>query len=393
LAGGVASIFWLNRKPMLAVALSIATLPYIADLFFVQHEYVSDQKFYFALSGLSLVVCCMVFDLVKSKSQLHSKQNIVVGVLLIAVLSGLTVWREKSWLGNAGVWAGKSENMSARAQAEYGRVRLEAGALDEAQKMENEALQKDPDCPNAHEVLGQLYAAKQQHEKAAKEFELALESCEPRKTAIERRAAYQEQLAKSCIKMHDYARALKVVGPALSVFSGSSNLHLYAGQALLGQYQFLPALQEIQTAYTLEPNNPWVLEPLTEVMLDVGGPQYVRTAYNLAYKAMSVLLSPKSKLLFARAALDLGKFNQAVMRIQAVLHEEPKNAEAMYLMYFAVHLAGNETLAMDWKKKALAQDPNIEKSVVFHLESERPNPATPQSPAAATPQSPAGKTP
>ncbi|MDR3617638.1 MAG: tetratricopeptide repeat protein [Candidatus Obscuribacterales bacterium] len=392
LLGGAASVFWLKRRPVLTIALSIATLPFIADLFFVQHEYVSDQKFYFALAGLSLTVSCMIFEFVKSKTQMQPKQIIFAGAILIAVISGLTVWREKAWQSNKGVWAGNADNMSARAQAEYGRVRLDAGALDEAQKIETEALQKDPDCPNAHEVLGQLYTAKKQDQKAAKEFELALESCEPRKTAIERRAAYQQQLTRSCLQMHDYVKAQKYVTPALAVFPGSSNLHLYAGQALLGQYQFLSALQEIQTAYTLEPNNPWVLEPLIEAMLDVGGRQYVQTAASLARKAMAVMLTPKSKLLFARAAIDLGRFAQAIPKIQIVLHEEPKNAEAMYLMGVATHMAGNEKMALDWRKKALAQDPNIEKAIVFHLELEEPAPTKPQAPAAKTSEAPVAKT-
>jgi hypothetical protein len=64
------------------------------------------------------------------------------------------------------------------------------------------------------------------------------------------------------------------------------------------------------------------------------------------------------------------------------------------LMAVAVHMAGNENMALDYRKKALAQDPNIEKSVVFHLELEKP-PATKaaETPAAKVPESPAAKTP
>jgi hypothetical protein len=102
---------------------------------------------------------------------------------------------------------------------------------------------------------------------------------------------------------------------------------------------------------------------------------------------------------YIRAALELGRVEAALSRLEKVLPREGTNAEALLCMSYAMHLLGEEKAAHMWETKALDQDPKIKDKVKIKpvdKEAERPNDLGHASAKAKKPVAvfaPAGQTP
>jgi hypothetical protein len=89
----------------------------------------------------------------------------------------------------------------------------------------------------------------------------------------------------------------------------------------------------------------------------------VEFAYNTAATGMHVTLSSHVNLTFVRAALELGRVQAALGRLEKILIKESRNPEALLYMSYSMHLLGKESVAQEWEKRALALDPHIKEKI------------------------------
>jgi tetratricopeptide (TPR) repeat protein len=221
----------------------------------------------------------------------------------------------------------------------------------------------DPQCPPALAVLGENQVTLRQFGTAQSYFQRAYDESKKRQTAQDKLSMYTAKLASACAKNRDWSKAKLYAQEALVTRPNDPNLHIALGESLLSENQPFPAMQELMKVRQIDQYNPDYVEPLADAALKIGGRQYVEFAYNTAKTGMHVTLSSHVNLTFVHAALELGRVQAALSRLEKIMVKESRNAEALLYMSYSMHLLGKESLAQEWEKRALALDPHIKEKI------------------------------
>ena len=377
LAGMIASLWWLRRNPVLFFGMLLTVMGILPNIIILQHEIVSDQRFYLSVAGLCLMAGWLLTPYLTDTKNARSvvleirslKITQVQGAVLalLIVLAGLTLWRESAWLSQETVWeqALKQNAEDARSIAMVADVFRVRGLADKATELANKALKIDPDSPTAYEALGQNQLSLRNYALAQSYMQKAYDEAKKRKTAQDKQTSYTEELADACRLNRDWPKTDLYAEEALATRPNSVNLLIAKGQALLNENKPMLALQALFQAQGLDPTNPEVVEPMADAALKIGGRKYVEFAFQTAGRGMHVTLTGHVNFAFVRAALQLGRVQAATDRLEKILIKEPRNPEALLCMSYAMHLLRQEKVAYEWEKRALAIDPQIKEKIVL----------------------------
>jgi protein O-mannosyl-transferase len=375
-AASVASLWWLRSNPFLFFAMLLTIFGILPNFILIQHEVVSDQRYYLSLAGLCLIVSWLVMSFLsqpkKKTSVSHAdapglklETPLAAIIAVLALLAGLTLWRESAWLKPETLWqqACNLNNADARATGMLAKVYLTQGLSDKAAELANQALKIDPACPPALEALGENQVTLRQYGPAQSYLQRAYDEAKKRKTAQDKLSSYTTELAEACAKNRDWSKAKLYAEEGLITRPNDPILHLALGESLLNENKPFQAMQELLKVREIDRNNPEYVEPLADAALKIGGRQYVEFAYNTAATGMHVTLSSHVNLTFVRAALELGRVQAALSRLEKILVKESRNPEALLYMSYSMHLLGKEGVAHEWEKRALALDSHIEERI------------------------------
>ncbi len=407
--GGIAYLAYRYRNiPQVVLGLTLTLIGLFPDFVLPQSEVVSDARFYISLAGLSIVFGWGVAKM----SLLSFKQVAAALAILFVGFAGLSNWRALAWSSEEKLWKEvlRTNPHSARAHAKLGALALTEQKKDDAKKEIDEALKLDPDSPLAHMALGRLLQAQQANAEAFKEFETALKLAKDKRASIIIVAQCQAQVADALVRQGDYGRVKELIEDAKTVLGESAQLHYLMGMDLLNKKDYVPAIVELQQGFIQDQKNSQYAEPLASAYLGSRLPTLIPQAYKLMERAVQTFPTKESLLLFARAAIELNRIDEARDNVENAAKLGGEDAEVFYLRYFIARAQKNAAQAAAFKAKALQLDAKIETNcptiapdeIKKYLEEESRKAAAPTwakpplkgaSPASSTaPQTPAPST-
>ena len=357
--GGIAFLAYKYRSiPPVVLGLTMTLIGPFPDFVLPQGEIISDARYYISLAGLAIV-----FGWVVAKMAIPSFKQVVATIVILFVgLAGLSNWRALAWATDAGLWKEilKTNPQSARAHAKLGFIALLDKKVSEAKKEADEALKLDPQLPIAHLLLGRIQQSEGATAEAFKEFETALKLAQDSKSSPIVVAQCQAQLADALVRQGDYARVKKLVDEARGVLGDTAQLHYLMGMHLLNRKEYVPAIYELQQGFVQDQRNNQYVEPLVTAYLGSRMPSLIPQAYKLMERSLKGLPTAEGQLLFARAALELNRIDEAKEAIETGSKLGADEAQVNYLQYFVARAQKNAAQAAAFKAKALALDPKIE---------------------------------
>jgi tetratricopeptide (TPR) repeat protein len=351
-----------KTNPVCRFGGALALLVVLSNFLLHQHEIVAPQRFYLAIAGLAIVAGTMVLERV----EINRKFLIRAGIL-IALMTGITIWRETSWNSDESFWqsALKMDANSPRIMGMLAHAYYGAGKTDEARKMAEAALKIDPACAPANEALGLTLRPTQIHKQVtadSRKAVLALQKCvetaKEQQTCEDKLSWYQYELADAARRAGEFETAQRAASDALKVRPGAAQLHLAMGEWYLSKSDFGNAFTELENGHQLDKQNPEFLEPLAKAGLGLEAPTTVAYAYSIAKEAARINSTPLRNMLAARASLMLGKTNEAYKYLSQF---GPMNSppEAQWLLAWAQRQSGHKDVYEKMSQAVLKIDPKI----------------------------------
>lgn len=357
--GGIAFLACKYRSiPPVVLGLTLTLIGPFPDFVLPQGEIVSDARYYISLVGLAIV-----FGWAVSKMALLSFKQVVASITILFVgLAGLSNWRALAWANEAGLWKEilRTNPQSARAHAKLGFIALLDKKTPDAKTQADEALKLDPQLPLAHLLLGRIHQTEGDNIEAFKEFEAALKLAENSKASPIVVAQCQSQLADALVRQGDYGRVKQLVEDAKKVLGDTAQLHYLLGMHLLNSKEYVLAIYELQQGFIQDQRNTQYVEPLASAYLGSRMPSLIPQAYKLVERSEKVLPTASGQMLFARAALELNRIDEAKEAVDTASKLGADAAQVNYLQYFIARAQNNAAQAAAFKAKALALDPKIE---------------------------------
>ena len=207
----------------------------------------------------------------------------------------------------------------------------------------NRVIALDPQNPQIHLRLAELYKERGQYVQADREYEQAL-SGDPNLVA-----AYLGQ-GDVAMSMELYARAIERYQKALELQTGSRAIELRLAGAYVKDEQYEQARPLLEELLAADPENSTALVLMGDLLLAEGDPQAAIEKYQAALKR-----NPTSEvqLKLARAYLAAGELDEARREFQDLVHRFPYRGEA-YEGLGDVYLAqGDESRALEQYREAL----------------------------------------
>ncbi len=207
----------------------------------------------------------------------------------------------------------------------------------------NRVIALDPQNPQIHLRLAELYKERGQYVQADREYEQAL-SGDPNLVA-----AYLGQ-GDVAMSMELYARAIERYQKALELQTGSRAIELRLAGAYVKDEQYDQARPLLEELLAADPENSTALVLMGDLLLAEGDPQAAIEKYQAALKR-----NPTSEvqLKLARAYLAAGELDEARREFQDLVHRFPYRGEA-YEGLGDVYLAqGDESRALEQYREAL----------------------------------------
>ncbi|HEY9760497.1 MAG TPA: tetratricopeptide repeat protein [Oculatellaceae cyanobacterium] len=359
LAAGGVGIYYLRKFPLPFFGGIVALSAIVANLFFVQHELVSDSRYYVCLSGLALLAGSLLAEKIN-----FNKQFLKIGLAVAVLLSGISIWRETTFMTDTGFWKAavqgerSARNLGSLAQAQY------QGGGGETETTAKASLAIDPKSATANEALGLFNGSLRHYKEAVANLKVAVETAKRDKTVAERLSWYQYELADAAMRAEDWPVAKEAATEALKVRPGMSNLHLALGRAFLSAKDPSAAYEEFSVANRLDQYNPDLLEPTAEACLQIGSPNYVAFGYTKAKTAATITRSLRANQLYIILALELGKIDEAKKHLDNFIKSRGTSPEAVYLLSIAEKMDHHDAEAQKLEAAALKVDPKIKEKIV-----------------------------
>lgn len=360
-AGLVFLAYRYRSVPPVVLGLTLTLIGPFPDFVLQQGEIISDARYYISLAGLAIV-----FGWVVAKMALLSFKQVVASIAILFVgLGGLSNWRALAWATDAGLWKEilRTNPQSARAHAKLGFIALNDKKIPDAKKEAEEALKLDPQSPLVHLLMGRIQQSEGANIESFKEFETALKLAEDSKASPVILAQCQAQLADALVRQGDYGRVKKLVEDAKAVLGDTAQLHYLMGMNLLNNKEYVLAIYELQQGFIQDQRNTQYVEPLAAAYLGSRMPSLIPQAYKLMERSLTKLPTAEGQLLFARAALELNRIDEAKEAVDTASKLGADEAPVNYIRYFIARAQNNAAQAAAFKAKALALDPKIESNV------------------------------
>src|SRR5581483_2091465 len=162
----------------------------------------------------------------------------------------------------------------------------------------------------------------------------------------------------------NYDGALDVLREGLALYPNAVELHVGVGYARLARDEFAWARRCFEEALVLDPDHEDALAGLGETLLKFGQVQAALRAFNrileLGYQVDVELLLQVARVLFREDLID-----DARRFLRVVLQQTPDGAEAVAMMGYTEHRAGDDTAAISTLRRALKLDPALAEARIY----------------------------
>jgi len=364
-AASLALVYKLRSQPLMLLGMLLFFAGFAPSSFMPQAELLADHRIYLSLSGGAIIIGILFARLIEAE---RKRGYIILGAVSAALIAGNILYT-LSWKNDEQLWtsAVKLNPSSSHAHSMLARALLKQNKVDAAVKEAEQSLKIDPGSAVALQVLGIKALNEKDFKNAAKNFEAALANAKDEGLSADEIAQYQVQLAAIYDREGESKKALELAQQAIEVLPDEPKLHLILGKSLMKEKQWYRAFKTLMEGFRLDPYNPEYLDLLAESGLNSGEHHATEQAFLCAKRSMAVNPTKKATLLFARAAIELGKVGESIKVLYRLLSISGKDAEAFYLMSIACKLGNNPVQQANYLREAKKINPNIESEVPIFL--------------------------
>jgi len=366
------AIYAVRSKFLVSFPLALVAAGFIPSILIIRNETSADSHFYISVAG----ICMLIGWLLLRRIEAPSKKAYLPAALLCTLLFGLTVWRCFDWQTNSNLWKAtlKVDSTDIRAQTMLAAIALEKGEVGNAKEITQKLLEKNPDNQLANLILADCYLAEKQYDKAKPQYTKALDLIKKQRLGDYELLLTEDGLAETLVDKGDYADAQRVLALLIVQEPGSIKTNLLLGRALTGSGQPLLALRYLNTGFKRDQLNASYLQPIAEACLATGVPRLAASGYGAARRAVKIMPSAEMGLLYARAAISISHFGEALQFLNSMIGDKNQNqldpaikVRALYLKSIALRELGNAEASKDCLKLAHAIDPAIEKKLKLDI--------------------------
>jgi protein O-mannosyl-transferase len=354
----VVAFLWRRRPALLATwAAYLIILAPNMGLMRIGNQIAADRYSYVASMPLFLLTAAGLIRLI-NWAQRRTRLAVMacVGATIVLLLGGLS-WRLcGAWRDSGALWTNnyKEGYVNSTVLFNLGMAEEAQGNLERAKDYYRTALRSNPQCYDAHNLLGAVFDREGQHEEAMAHYLDALR-IEPEYASAQNNlgsalarqgrldqamarfaeavrlkpdfALARKNLAKAFAQTGRVRKALPEYREAARLAPNDSSVRNDYGRVLAQTGQLDEALERFAEAATLDPRS-----AATQVNWGLALEQSARFQESAAHFAEAVRLEPDratNRLLLASALASQGKHREAVSELEAALRLDPGNSEAL----------------------------------------------------------------
>ena len=352
--------FWYRRRPAVLASWSAFLIILAPNLGLIRlgNQIAADRYSYVASMPLFVLMAAGFYRLI---IWAHRRRRRLAGVAclgapVVLLLGGLS-WRLSStWRDTGALWANnyRQDYVNSTVFFNLGMVEASRGDLERAKDYYRTALHVDPQCYNAHNLLGAVLDREGRHEEAMSHYVEALRiepeyadaqnnlgSALARKGQLNQAiarfveavklkpdfAVARKNLAKALVQTGRVRRALAEFREAARLAPNDSSVRNDYGRTLAQAGQLDQATARFAEAADLDPRSGAI-----QINWGLALEQSGRLRESATHFAEAVRLEPDrvdNRLLFASALARLGKTAETISELEAVLRLDPGNGEAL----------------------------------------------------------------
>jgi len=264
-------IYFLRRQRILFLAIMWFLIAVSLESIVVSKDLCVEHRMYLPMVGLCWLFAISFFD----RFEKHWRAGAAFACVIIVLLSGVTVNRNRVWKDEFSLWNDAAEKSSQKARPlnNRGRIFRQVGQTQLALNDFNRAIALDPTFTAAYQNRAHIFKSDQQWDLAIKDYTsvIALEPYNPESYAsrggiYKRRGGFEQALS-------DYTFAIQYA---------PSNPEYYTHRAYVYQQQnrFDEALSDYATAIMLAPHYVYALNNRGNCYLKMGQIQNAINDYN-----------------------------------------------------------------------------------------------------------------
>jgi predicted TPR repeat methyltransferase len=225
----------------------------------------------------------------------------------------------------------------------------QAGRLDEAAERYRDVLERDPQNPNALNLLGMVHHQRGEHEKAAELLQRAVK-------VAPGVFGFENNLGNILLALQRAEPAEEAYRRAIALNPDYAEAHNNLGVALMGQGKFDEAIQQLVNTIKMRHNYPAARNNLGTALRCKGMYKEAGDAYRDAITQKPDYAEAHGNL--AITLLALGQREEAVEECRRVLALKPDYTQAYTTLGVALELSGRKDEAIAAYREALQRRPN-----------------------------------
>lgn len=386
---GTLYLMWrLRTRPLFVLGLFLFLIGLIPQSFMLSSLIAHGARFYLSGFGLCLALGDFVFNALADKFKIDpveiakygfSRKVALIALLPVLVLAGLSNWRDHAYKNSSSIIKAAltldKDNQYLQALLAF-KLSQEGGSnVQEGAKLATDVLNKNGQLVFALLAQANYYQSRQDYVSSANKFAEALQIAQALKLDEWIVAYCEGGVARSVVLTQDLtepAQALKIKQfseHALKFDPTVARLYLAHGLAVMAEGKpesAERACRDYDKGRRFDMNDPAFAYPLAQASLRTGYSIRLEPAFSAAKMAYRLKIDEKTRLLFARAALESGRLNRGY----SVLEDYFKNtktpaAEAYYILSGLERLSGRTQIADAYLKVARDKDKNVEKHRLF----------------------------
>ena len=236
----------------------------------------------------------------------------------------------------------------AQLQFDLGEVHLRRGDYKLAERHSTRALELEPDYNYARHNLAVAYFHQERYQDSEREA-LATAAANPL------RPDTQVLLGRIYLARNESQRAAVHLRRAIEIEPDSGMARYYYGRLLYRQGRHAQAVPHLQAAQTWQPRDFWVNYELGRAQHRAGDEDAALVQYQ---RALAIERRPQALVAIGALHLVAGRRNQARTHLQAALELDAENPEALINLALLDYQDGDSAKALDQLDQTLARGPS-----------------------------------
>lgn len=348
---------WRWRSTTTGAGVLLLLAGFVPHAIFIQPDTVADWAAYLPLGGVAIIAGALF----ARRLETNAKGATAFFVTLVLSLAGLSVYRDSQWTSNLSLWSSALQvrPKSAVAHAMLAIEQTKRKRLEEADKLSSEAISLSPDLCIARVARATVMLATDRYNAAEEQLIAARNLAQTQKLPGHIMQDIKYGLVEAYLMQGQVQKAQGLLSELITadVMQRDGRAFRIAGLAAFKGRQYDMAIQRLVDAIKADPQLAQCWEMIALCALELGSGE---NAYTAATNYKEQLDSEAARLLLARAALASDKVEEGEALLLDLLKQNPKDAQAAYVLSRHYKRLGKQAEADKYKETATKLVPDIE---------------------------------